>query len=214
MKSNVNKQFISLKGKPVLAHTLEKFERSPLINDIIVVVRDKEIELCRSAVLDKHAFKKIKALVAGGDERVHSVAKGLAQCSEDTDLVVVHDGARPLLTLSLLQRVLEKALECGAAIAAVHVKDCIKEVGDEGHVRQTLERSCLWAAQTPQAFRYSVLKEAYDKALPDVVYDDAMLVELCQGDVRVVEGDYRNIKVTTPADLKIAAVMMEESACE
>ncbi len=213
MQSNVNKQYLSLNGKPILAHTLAVFENSELINGVILVVRKEEIDFCREEVVDRYSFGKVQALVPGGKERVDSVARGLEKCSPDTDVVVVHDGARPLLTCCLLHQVLEKALQAGAAIAAVPVKDCIKEVERE-KVVVTLERQRLWAVQTPQAFKYQLLKEAFNTPFPPLVYDEAMLVELSGHKVTVVRGDYSNLKVTTPEDLKIASVLMGVETCE
>lgn len=213
MNSDINKQFLLLKGKPVLAHTLEVFDNNPLIKEIVVVVRQEEIAFCQQQVLDQYLFKKVTKLVAGGKERVDSVAMGLRHCSSNTDMVVVHDGARPLLTSSLLNQVLETAIACGAAVAAVPVKDCIKEVNNGGVVR-TLNRASLWAVQTPQAFKYQAIKAAYAAKRPTIIYDDATLMEAMGHDVKVVTGEYTNIKVTTPEDLKLASVFMGEKECE
>ena len=208
MKSSINKQFLNLLDRPVLAHTLAVFESNDKIDSIIVVVKEEEMQICRSKVIAAYPFTKVKAVIPGGRERWESVAKGLEQCNVDTGMVVVHDGARPLLTCSLLDHVLEAAAIYGAAIAAVPVKDCIKEV-ERDTVATTLNRNRLWAVQTPQAFRYELLKKVYAAPIPEVVYDDAMLVEQYGHPVKVVNGDYANIKITTPEDLRVAATLME-----
>jgi len=201
MGSELNKQYLKLKDKPILAHTLEVFQRTPLIDRIIVVACKEEVDFCREHVVAKYSLDKVAAVIPGGKERVDSV----------TELVVVHDGARPLLTYNLLNQVLEKARETGAAIAAVPVKDCIKQVAG-GKVEKTLDRRQLWAVQTPQAFNYVSFKKAYRTSFSDLIYDDAMVVELSGGSVSVVEGDYKNIKVTTPEDLSIAEIFLENLA--
>lgn len=208
MQSDINKQYLLLKGKPVLAHTLAVFEKSTLISEILVVVREEEMEFCKTQIVDKYAISKVRAILPGGKERVDSVKVGLDNCSPDTDIVVVHDGARPLLTYKLLNQVLEKALETGAAIAAVPVKDCIKRVADDV-VAETLDRQQLRAVQTPQAFKFELIRNAFNQPLPEVVYDDAMMLELCGYRVSVVPGSYKNLKITTPEDLQIAAALLE-----
>jgi len=211
MGSELNKQYLKLKDKPILAHTLEVFQRTPLIDRIIVVACKEEVDFCKQHVVAKYSLDKVAAVIPGGKERVDSVRAGLDYCYPDTELVVVHDGARPLLTYNLLNQVLEKARETGAAIAAVPVKDCIKQVAG-GKVEKTLDRRQLWAVQTPQAFNYVLFKKAYGTSFSDLIYDDAMVVELSGGSVSVVEGDYKNIKVTTPEDLSIAEIFLENLA--
>ena len=178
--------------------------------------KDK-LGFCRKEIVNKYKLSKVAKIVAGGKERQDSVAKGLACIGDGFNLVLVHDGVRPLVSQAVINRVIYAAKENGAAIAAVPIRDTIKAVSSEGWVDQTLERSKLWSVQTPQAFRYNLLKAAYAKAESDgfSATDEALLVEHLGHPVRVVKGSTQNIKITTPGDLDIAeAIAVAKSKTE
>ena len=205
-----NKQYLDLAGRQVLARTLELFERCPAVASIQLVVPAAEIRQCRREVVERYGFSKVSALVAGGAERQESVRLGLESMAlAADDLVLIHDGARPLLSEAVLQAVLAEAQHSGACLVAVPVKDTIKEVV-AGRVQATPDRQRLWAAQTPQAFRYGLICEAHRQARMQgyAGTDDAALVERLGHPVAIVPGDYRNIKITTPDDLLLAAALL------
>ncbi|GAB6085533.1 2-C-methyl-D-erythritol 4-phosphate cytidylyltransferase [Alkaliphilus crotonatoxidans] len=210
MGANINKQYIQLLGKPLLAHTLSVFERSPLVEEIILVVGKDEIPYCQIHIVEGYRFKKVSRIVEGGKERRESVYKGLLAAESFPELVVVHDGARPFLTEAMLQEVLREAKEVGAAILAVPVKDTIKVVDEKQLVVSTPFRESLWAVQTPQAFRYSLLKDAHCQGQLPGITDDAMLVEALGHPVKVVMGSYSNLKITTPEDLLLAEEIIKK----
>lgn len=211
MGLGTNKQFLTLKGKPVLAHTLAVFENCLAVQEIIIVAAEGEEEYCRREIIENHSFSKVSQVITGGKERQDSVYQGILALSPDTEIVIVHDGARPFLTAELINRSIEHCLETGAAIVAVPVKDTIKIVNGEQTVENTPPRHTLWAVQTPQTFRYSLLKEAHDRAKMQgfLGTDDASLVERLGGQVKVVLGSYENLKITTPEDLIIGGAILE-----
>lgn len=212
MQSTVAKQFLLLDGEPVICHSLRAFEESE-VDVVVLVTGEDEIDYCRKEIVEKYGFKKVIDVVAGGKERYHSVYEGLHALekviSED-GIVLIHDGARPMVTGEIIVRTIEAAKKHGACVAAMPVKDTIKVADPEQFAAKTLERSTLWQIQTPQTFHYGLVYGAYRKLLSDEVYqkgitDDAMVVEtMCSGKVRLVEGSYENIKVTTPDDMIIA----------
>lgn len=200
-----SKQYLLLEGKPILVHTLEKFERMPEAGEVVLVVGAHDVERCR-AYAAQYGLAKVR-VVAGGAERQHSVLRGLAALGDTAEWVLVHDGVRPFVREEHVRACWRTAMETGAAVLAVPVKDTIKVVDGEGVIASTPERRTLWAIQTPQAFRRAVLEEAHRQAEREGVLgtDDAMLVERLGVKVRVVEADYTNIKITTPEDLSWAA---------
>ncbi|RXZ82724.1 2-C-methyl-D-erythritol 4-phosphate cytidylyltransferase [Paenibacillaceae bacterium] len=197
------KQFLHLQDKPVIVHTLERFENMDAIAEIVLVVSQEDVERCEAWV-QQYSLSKLKAVVAGGAERQDSVYIGLQ--SLDCEWVMIHDGVRPLVTSKAVQRCCSAALQSGAAVLAVPVKDTIKQVDESGVIVATPDRSSLWAIQTPQAFRRALLLEAHERALADgfVGTDDAMAVERIGVPVVVAEGEYTNLKITTPEDLPLA----------
>jgi len=222
MGTAVYKQYLSLAGKPLLAHTLALFDRHPLIEHIYPILPADDIDYCQQQIISAYGLQKIRRLVAGGKERQDSVRNGLRALVEDgfdqpERIVLIHDGARPLFDPQQLAPLLEKIAAEGACIVAVPVKDTIKEL-DDGFILHTPERQRLWQAQTPQGFRYQLLASAFAQAAADNFRgtDDASLLENIEIPVAVLPGDYRNIKVTTPEDLVIAAALLdmqrEESA--
>ena len=209
MNSKVQKQFLLIKEKPVLYYTLNAFETSPLITDIILVTGKDEIEYCQKEIVDKYGFSKIHKIVAGGKERYHSVYHGI-QAIDAADYVFIHDGARPFVDGEMIARVCAAVEEHKACVVGMPVKDTIKIADEEGFASQTPDRRKVWQVQTPQTFAYQLIKEAYEKLMqeePEGITDDAMVVEtMTDYKVKLVEGSYRNIKITTPEDLDIAAI--------
>jgi 2-C-methyl-D-erythritol 4-phosphate cytidylyltransferase/2-C-methyl-D-erythritol 2,4-cyclodiphosphate synthase len=199
------KQYLLLHGRPVLAHTLARLQESSAVAAIILVVRPEDRELCARLGLDPAGFGKIRVVADGGAQRWQTVRAGLAHTLPDDHVVLVHDGVRPFVSHAVLARVAAAAWEHGAAVAAVPVQETIKEAVD-GCVRATPDRRRLWVAQTPQGFRRAVLLEAYAAArVGTEPTDDATLVERMGLPVRLVDGDGRNLKITTPEDLDWAA---------
>ncbi|MGB7295017.1 MAG: 2-C-methyl-D-erythritol 4-phosphate cytidylyltransferase [Candidatus Aminicenantales bacterium] len=201
------KQFALLRDRPVLEHSLAQFETHPAVDDIILVLREEA-----GGPEYRKRFEKIVAVVGGGARRQDSVVRGFERLDcGPTDIVLVHDGVRPLIGREVIGRVIAKARECGAAIPVIPVEDTIKETVD-GTVVRTLERRNLSRVQTPQGFARGVLERALLKAREDGFYgtDEAALVERAGHPVAVVAGDVRNIKITSPADLKIAEAFLED----
>ncbi len=210
MKFGKNKQFIRIGNLPVIIHTLNVFEQDPDCVGIILVVNEKESNDFLE-ILAVHHIDKVEHLVIGGEERQHSVYNGLMKIEMDTDLVLVHDGARPFITGEKIHELIEVASTHGAAILAVPVKDTIKKVKNN-KVDETVERSSLWAVQTPQAFRVPILKEAYEHSIQTefIGTDDASLVEEIGKPVMIVMGDYENIKLTTPDDITYGESILQK----
>lgn len=206
----VNKPYLSLNGRPVLVWVLDVFENLGFIQEIVVVVRPEELERCQ-ALVSKYCFQKVKRIAPGGIRRQDSVYRGLQNLSEKAELVAVHDGARPLLTPALLERTVMGAQNYGAAVAAVPLKDTVKISDQEDFVQSTPDRSRLWAVQTPQVFRRQILQTAYSKALKKGLNatDDAFLVEQAGFKVKLITGDYDNLKITTPEDMLIAEEILK-----
>jgi len=206
MEMDKNKQYIEVCGVPILARTLQCFENCRLIDEIILVVNEHDIFYCKQNIVDEYGFKKVKTIAAGGKERQDSVFNGLREVSSGTDIVLIHDGARPFVTEESIAGSVYAALEYGASCAAVPVKDTIKQADENGFIDKTLERQLLWSIQTPQTFRYGLIMEAHGKALKSGFRgtDDAVLVELLGTRVRLVMGSYNNIKITTREDLTLA----------
>jgi len=204
----VKKQFLHVFGKPLLAYTLEKFQNCPAIGGIIVVVPEDELA-GGERLLREWQIGKLERIVAGGRERHHSVQNGLTALSADCRWVVIHDGVRPLVTAAQIVATLEAARQTGAAILAVPARDTIKET-DDGLVTSTLDRQRLVQVQTPQTFRKEIILEAYQQAFASGNFstDDAALVEQIGVPVRIVPGDYRNIKITSADDLLILEALI------
>lgn len=214
MGIKTKKQFLSLAGIPLIGYALKKMEECPAIAGIVIVVSPGEEEYCRTAVVDKLGLKKVAAIVPGGKERQDSVYNGLLALSYDTDIVVVHDGARPLFSSETLASVIAAAQIHGAAACAVPAKDTVKLADDEGFVASTLPRGRIWLVQTPQAFRYELIIEAHRRAREENIFatDDTALVESIGGPVKLVMGSYENIKITTPEDLDVARAIINASS--
>ncbi|MDD5311023.1 MAG: 2-C-methyl-D-erythritol 4-phosphate cytidylyltransferase [Candidatus Omnitrophica bacterium] len=214
LKSKVHKPFVALGKDPILLHALRVLDNSNLVGEIIVVAHQADLPKAR-LLLKKAKLKKFKELVAGGKRRMDSVKNGLSAVSEDVDYVIIHDGCRPFIDNKMISSVLGAAETFGAAIAAMPVKPTIKEVEKGNFVAATLKRETLVDVQTPQAFRRDLLLRAYDKAFAEgaegaEATDDSALVERMGIKVKVVDGSYKNIKITTQEDLRYAKMLMGE----
>ena len=212
MHSKIQKQFMELDGMPVLCYSLRCFQESPLIQDIILVTGEESISYCKEEIVQKYGFTKVSAVIPGGKERYDSVYAGLCEC-RDCEYVLIHDGARPFVTEEILKRGLQKVKETGACVIGMPSKDTVKLSDEEGYVKETPNRKCVWTIQTPQIFLYSLIREAHDSIRQkdmSKITDDAMVVEQETGaKVALAEGSYQNIKITTPEDLDIAEAFLK-----
>ena len=205
----VDKIFYPLDGMPIVWHSISVLLSHPSIGRTVLVTAAENVRRAGELIASHDAGAEV-SVCEGGERRQDSVLRGLERLG-DCDLVVVHDGARPFITAELLDRGIAAALEQGAAVAAVPVKDTIKQSDDSDVVEHTLPRDRLWAVQTPQIFDASLLREAHEK-VQDTVTDDSSMVEAIGHPVKVFQGSYSNIKVTTPEDLTIARAIIEENA--
>ncbi|UCD84679.1 MAG: 2-C-methyl-D-erythritol 4-phosphate cytidylyltransferase [Deltaproteobacteria bacterium] len=205
------KQFLLLGDKPLIAHTLTKFQLCPRIHEIVLVVpRDME-GYCQKEIVETHGFSKIKRIVPGGNRRQDSVRNALEAISSTCDLIVIHDGVRPFVSGETIEQSIELAEKCGAVIAAVPARDSVKRVTpEELIIEASLDRGKIWLAQTPQAFSFPIIKDAYQRAAEDgfTGTDDAALVERLGIEVKIVPGTTKNIKITTPDDLALAEFIL------
>ena len=204
MGGTVPKQFQSLNGKPILYHTIKTLQNCETISEIILVVPEKEYETANTDWLGK--LEIVKKVVVGGEKRQDSVYNGFCEVSQNTEIVLVHDGVRPFLSQKMIADSIDAAREYGAAITAIPVHDTIKRVDTSGLVSQTIDREGLWRVQTPQAFRYSLLLDAFNKAKAENFYgtDEGSLIEHLGEPVKIVEGLEQNIKITRPEDLELS----------
>lgn len=210
MNMGINKQFIKLEGKEIIAYTIEKFYNNSNIEDIVVVVKEDESEFFKKEILDKYNFKNIK-IAYGGKERQDSVYNGLKSLDKKCDVVLIHDGARPFVSDKIIYNCIEEVKEHKAIVVGVPVKDTIKIIDNDKNIVDTPNRSVLWAVQTPQTFDYNILIDAYKDAYKSGFYgtDDAMLVERIGYKVKMVEGSYNNIKITTQEDLSVGSQILK-----
>lgn len=215
MKSTVKKQYLLIEGMPVLCYSLSVFQNSGLIDEIVLVCGKGEIDQCRMDIVEKYGYTKVHHIVEGGKERYHSVYEGL-KAAGTCDYILIHDGARPFIDESMIERIMKELPDCRASVVGVPVKDTIKMSGPDGYVEQTLPRERLWSIQTPQSFEYALIKKAYDqlakKEPVDVkITDDAMVAEYyAHIPVKLIEGSYENIKITTPEDLLLAEMILRK----
>ncbi len=205
------KQFFSLGGKPILAHTLDQFDACPLIRSILLVVGHEDQDYCLKEIAEKFQHRKISQIIPGGKRRQDSVRNGLDALSAKAGIIVIHDGVRPFVTREMIEESIRCAIRFGAAIIAMPVKDTIKMVHPDGTVLKTLERESLYQAQTPQTFQIPLIREAYLKATEDgfVGTDDASLVERLGKKIHILPGSYTNIKITTLEDLMLANLILK-----
>lgn len=218
MGTTLAKQYLKIHDRPVLYYSLDVFERSKLIDEVILVVGKGQIPYCRQEIVEKYQFRKIKAIVEGGAERYHSVWAALRVLAQEQmeGYVFIHDGARPFINEDILKRAYEAVRENRACVVGMPVKDTIKIADEKGCIQMTPKRSLVWQIQTPQVFSSELIIPAYRELIENEqklleqgiqITDDAMVVEnVCGCPVRLVEGSYENIKITTPEDLEIARI--------
>jgi 2-C-methyl-D-erythritol 4-phosphate cytidylyltransferase len=212
MNSKMSKQLIPLRGRPLIAHTLSEFEKSTRISEVVLVVNRGVIDYYKQNVVERYHFKKVRRVVGGGVNRQDSVYSGLLALSPYIEIVSIHDGARPLVTSELIDKTVELLGDKNGIVVAVPAQDTIKIIGEDGIVVETPKRSSLWAVQTPQVFPLKLIKEAIERANEEgfVGTDDASLMERLGYKVHIVLGTKENMKITTPIDLTIAEVIMNE----
>lgn len=210
MKRDINKQFIKLKDKEIIAHTIEKFYNHNNIDEIVVVIKSEEEEFFKNEILNRYNFNNIK-IAFGGNERQDSVYNGLKMLNKECEVVLIHDGARPFISEKIINSCIKEAKNHNAVVVGVPVKDTIKVINENNDIVDTPERSKLWAVQTPQTFNYDILVKSYEDAFKDGFYgtDDAMLVERIGYKVKMIEGSYNNIKITTPEDIEIGTQILK-----
>ncbi len=216
MKTEIKKQYLSLGTHPILWYSLKVFQDCPRVDEIELVCGANETKRCREEFVERYGFSKIQTVTEGGRERYDSVYAGL-KAIKDCDFVLIHDSARPFVSEELLERILDALQKWPACVPGMPVKDTIKASDPDGFVEQTLPRERLWAIQTPQAFAYPLIRRAYDilAQSPDAalsITDDAMVAEqMLHTRVKLVEGSYGNIKITTPEDLILAEEQLKKS---
>lgn len=221
MGTKVQKQYLEVCGRPVLYYALAAFEASEMIDDIILVTGKEEIEYCRKEIVEKYHFTKVDTITAGGSERYKSVYNALQVMAGDDmkvpnrdGYVFIHDGARPFVDEAILRRVYDAVRLYGGCVAGMPLKDTVKVVDEDGFAKETPNRKYLWQVQTPQAFEVPLIQEAYrklDESGETQVTDDAMVAERMLGTkVKLVEGSYENIKITTPEDLEVAELFVKK----
>ncbi len=212
MNCDTKKQFMEIKGKPIVWYSLFAFEQSS-VDQIILVTGKEDIEFCRKNIVEKYGFKKVTSIVAGGRERYESVYNGIQEVKGD--IVLIHDGARPMIDKEIILRCIKGAEKYKACVAGVPAKDTIKITGTDNSIESTPNRNHVWITQTPQAFAYKLIKTAYDnmkKSEMKNITDDAMVVEqFSEQKIYFVEGSYRNIKITTPEDIVIAEALLTDN---
>lgn len=213
MRSEIAKQFLKIDGKPVLYYSLKAMEDS-FIDEVILVTGETMVSYCEKEIVEAYGFSKVKKVVSGGSERFLSVYQGLLAC-EDADYVYIHDGARPFITQEILQRAKDCVEQYDACAAGMPVKDTIKIADEAGFAVHTPQRNLVWQVQTPQVFRYEVVRQAYDRLLAleqlPMVTDDTMVVEtMTEVAVKMFEASYENIKITTPEDLDVAEIFVKK----
>lgn len=220
MGGNVSKQYLELAGKPIIYYTLEAFQNSPLIDSIVLVTGPEQMAWCKEELVHKYNLTKVDTITTGGSERYISVWNGLQVIEDDMTqadregIVFIHDGVRPFIDAGILSRTMEVAYLYGACVAAMPVKETIKIADENGFVESTPARNRVWGIQTPQVFDFRLAYGAYQAAMESGrtdMTDDAMIVEsFTDVKVKLVEGSYENIKITTPEDLEIAEVFLRK----
>lgn len=215
MNTAISKQFLMLRDKPLLYYSLKAFDESS-VEEIILVVKDDAIDYCREHIIEAYKLNKVSRIVAGGNERYDSVNQALLSI-DNADYVLIHDGARPFITKDQIEEVINQVTKHKACILATAVKDSIKVVDDKGYIASAPDRHTLWAAQTPQAFEFQGIKSAYSRFYEDIsggnqkITDDAMVYETyLNKQVKIIEGSYQNIKITTTEDLTMAELFLDK----
>ena len=209
MGTETKKQFLTLFGRPVLAHTIEAIEKCRLVKSIIVVTNEDDILTVKDIVSSVDS-EKVKSIVTGGSTRAQSVYKGLLEVPENNGIVLIHDGVRPVVPEALIENVIMDAYEYGAAALGFKIKDTIKAVDKNGFISETLDREKMIAIQTPQCFKYDIIKKAYEDFSENAT-DDCSLVEQLGVNVKITEGSCLNIKLTTREDMSILSRIIESN---
>jgi 2-C-methyl-D-erythritol 4-phosphate cytidylyltransferase len=205
------KQYLELGGTPLLGRTLKTFQECRLIDAIIIVVPEKDVDYCLKQIVQKYQLDKTRAVIGGGARRQDSVRKGIEAVGDNCEWVLIHDGVRPFVSTALIEKVIKAARHFRAVITGLPVTETIKQVDSNGHVLGTIDRSDLWCAQTPQIFRRKDIQLAHQEALRQGwtdSTDDAFLVEKIGISVKIIEGEGRNMKITTPHDLQVARFLL------
>ena len=217
MKSDIPKQYMDIDGYPVIYYSLKAFEESD-VRSIVLVTGVDDVDYCRKEIVQKYNFKKVKAIVPGGNERYDSVYEGL-KAAAGADYVMIHDGARPMITQDIIKRTISMTKEYRACVVGMPVKDTIRIIDENAFSKETPDRKTLWMMQTPQSFSYELLYRSYQTLYKDIngandvpqITDDAMVVEYGSGvKARIIEGSYENIKITTPEDISIAKTFLKK----
>lgn len=211
MGAGINKQFLKLNGKPILYYTLMAFSNCSSVDGIILVSTEKDIEYCKSEIIEKYNIKKVKSIVSGGSERQESVYKGLC-AAKGCDIVIIHDAVRPFVTREIIENGIKFASEYGACACGVNPTNTIKIKDSNNFSFETPDRNTLFSVQTPQCFKYELIMECHKKLMEDgaAVTDDTMVVERYGYKVYLYNGSYKNIKITTPEDLSFAEIILNE----
>lgn len=221
MGMDISKQYLILEGYPVLYYAVKAFEDSN-VNNIILVVGQGEKEYCKETIVEPYGFKKVRTVIEGGKERYNSVYEGLRIIESFpiyTDIVLIHDGARPFVTKEIINKSIEGGKKYGACVTAVKAKDTVKLSDGNGFIKMTPDRSTVWQIQTPQTFSYNIIRKAYDRAIKEGegnITDDAMVLEKYgRWNIKLLEGSYNNIKITTREDLIFGrAILAKEKKFE
>ena len=210
MGGRIPKQYLSLGGVPILVHSLRILEAVPAVRHIILAVPEAERDYCLKEIITRYRITKVSKVVAGGERRQDSVRHGLREVEDGAEIVLVHDAVRPLVTREVVERVVARAEQVGAAIAGIPMRDTVKRIGADGMIEATIDRGGMWLAQTPQAFRLDLLRQAHHKADLERFHatDDAQLLEWMGLAVAVVDGSEENIKITRPEDLAVGEAIL------
>ena len=217
MKRDIPKQYMDIDGYPVIYYSLKAFEESD-VRSIVLVTGVDDVDYCRKEIVQKYNFKKVKAIVPGGNERYDSVYEGL-KAAAGADYVMIHDGARPMITQDIIKRTISMTKEYRACVVGMPVKDTFRIIDENAFSKETPDRKTLWMMQTPQSFSYELLYRSYQTLYKDInsandvpqITDDAMVVEYGSGvKARIIEGSYENIKITTPEDISIAKAFLKK----
>jgi 2-C-methyl-D-erythritol 4-phosphate cytidylyltransferase len=209
-----SKQFVDLHGRPILAITIDHFQRCGLVDDIILVVSRGAVEFCRREIVDRYHLSKVSRVIVGGTRRQDSVRKGVESVPDSRGWILIHDGVRPLISVDLIERVIKAAQTYRAVVMGIPIKDTVKQIDTKGGVVRSIDRRHLRAIQTPQIFRCEDIRLAHQRALSEgweEATDDAYLIEKMGIAVEVIEGEETNIKITTVKDLEIARMLLSVS---
>ncbi len=206
MGTEIPKQYLTIGGKTILDTTLYKFEKSNVVDEIVLIVNKEDLDFVKSEIAD--IYNKITCVEAGGSSRTESVYEGIKAVNKSCDIVLIHDGVRPFVSYNLINSCVDGAFNYRACIPVTDVVDTVKEISEDGFVINTLNRSSIKTVQTPQAFEYALINDCYNKAITEDAEftDDASIVEYYGYQVKTIEGLTRNIKITTPQDLRIAEI--------